>query len=674
MYDYDLYSFDIFDTIITRKVAKPTGIFVLMQNTLSFDPKFSDLPHDVKVNFFKYRTNAEYRQRRLNVLWKNDTEITFEQIYQDIKETHFLSDEQIERLKQLELDTEYENIIPINENIQKINNLISNNKKVILISDMYLPESFIRKLLSKTQLIQDIKIYVSSEVGYKKGSGEIYKYVKEQENIEYENWYHLGDNEYSDYKMALYAGINSELYHYVPLKTYEENLLKTNFESPSVQLTIGCAKNLRLKNYNISEKFDLGVSLAAPIFYPYILWLLEQAQKRGIKHLYFLARDGYILQKIADIIIKDKNLDIKTKYIYGSRKAWRLPALSFDNPELTKQFAENLVWGHKGIDKMMGFSKKEVCRILPKKFHNYTKNWSEQKQKKLYNFLLKNTQWLEIIIERNKNKEKLAIQYLKQIIDNANGEKFAFVDIDGTRFTTNCMGSLIRKFYDKELIAFYLTSTPAIVEPININYYHFFALKKPLVGHVMELLARAPHGQTFGYELKNNQAEPILESIPQKVFDDWKFEEYISGIEEFTKELNNYGNSPYITFEEQQIMEKYIQFMAKDVDQDTANLLGNIVHSLYGKENQEFAPKIGLGRAIKYLVTKKMKTENILYSKVRSNILVQKVIEYRLAHPDIRKEMLNLFIHKRRRQVYLTILGHTFDFGDIFFKKKGLTK
>ena len=114
MISYDLYSFDIFDTIITRKVAKPNGIFALMQNVINSNSDYADLPQDVKTNFFKYRTNAEYRQRRLNVLWKEDKEITFEQIYKDIQETYFLSDVQIEKLKELELNLEYENIIPNN--------------------------------------------------------------------------------------------------------------------------------------------------------------------------------------------------------------------------------------------------------------------------------------------------------------------------------------------------------------------------------------------------------------------------------------------------------------------------------------------------------------------------------------------------------------------------------
>ena len=673
MINYDLYSFDIFDTIITRKVAKPTGIFALMQHEINTDLKFADLPLDVKTNFFKYRINAEYRQRRLNTMWKDDKDITFNQIYQDLKETHYLTDEQTEALKELELNLEYENIIPINENIHKINNLVSDGKRVVLISDMYLPKEIIAKFLSKTQLVKDIPIYLSSEVGFKKETGEIYKHIQKLENVEFENWYHLGDNENSDYKQALYLGINSERYHYADLKCYEEKLLNGNFESPAVQLTIGCARNLRLQNYNISDKFDLGVSLAAPIFYPYVHWLLEQAQRRGIKYLYFLARDGYILQKIADIIIKNKNLNIKTEYVYGSKKAWRLPALSLENKRLKAQFVETLMWVYNNLDKMLGLSFKELNEVLPVEFRNYRRTMSDKKLRKFKEFLIKDDNWLKLVIEKNKSKRETAVRYLKQLADNANGEKFAFVDVDGTRFTMNCMSSLMREVYDGKLTTFYLTSTPNVFEPIDIDYHHFYALKRSLVGHVMELLARAPHGQTLGYEEKDGVMVPILEKIPEKIFEDWNFDKFISGIETFTSCMNEYEKQfNTISFEDQQIMEKYIQFMSRDVDRDTANLLGTIVHSLYGNEQKEFAPKIHFGGALKYIITKKMATESILYSKVRSNILVQKMIEYRLAHPDIRKEMINLFIHKRRRQAYLTILGVTIDFGNLLFKKRNV--
>ena len=49
--------------------------------------------------------------------------------------------------------------------------------------------------------------------------------------------------------------------------------------------------------------------------------------EKGIQKLFFIARDGYILKKIADILIEKYRYPIATVYLYGSRKAWRLPSI-----------------------------------------------------------------------------------------------------------------------------------------------------------------------------------------------------------------------------------------------------------------------------------------------------------------------------------------------------------
>lgn len=61
-------------------------------------------------------------------------------------------------------------------------------------------------------------------------------------------------------------------------------------------------------------------------FVPYVNWAVKHALKHGIECLYFISRDGYHLKRIADVIIKEKHYPIRTKYIYGSRKAWRIPS------------------------------------------------------------------------------------------------------------------------------------------------------------------------------------------------------------------------------------------------------------------------------------------------------------------------------------------------------------
>ena len=97
-----LYSFDIFDTLLTRTTGVPSGIFALVQNTLKYDKNYSDLPLLLKENFYTIRTGAEafIRENRRNY---KINEITIKEIYDFIKDNNFLTEEQNERLLNLEL-------------------------------------------------------------------------------------------------------------------------------------------------------------------------------------------------------------------------------------------------------------------------------------------------------------------------------------------------------------------------------------------------------------------------------------------------------------------------------------------------------------------------------------------------------------------------------------------
>jgi len=108
------------------------------------------------------------------------------------------------------------------------------------------------------------------------------------------------------------------------------------------QLSIGASSYIRsgLKGKNLAV--EVGSSLAGPILYPYINWVIDQSINREINRLYFVARDGWILKQIADLIIKLRKYPIRTYYIYGSRKAWRLP--SYDGS--VKDFDRFLLWSN----------------------------------------------------------------------------------------------------------------------------------------------------------------------------------------------------------------------------------------------------------------------------------------------------------------------------------------
>ena len=71
--------------------------------------------------------------------------------------------------------------------------------------------------------------------------------------------------------------------------------------------------------------YNFGKEKLAPVLYAYIYWVLKEAKKRDIHTLYFLARDGYIMNKIARVICENEELDICCRYLYCSRMSLRMP-------------------------------------------------------------------------------------------------------------------------------------------------------------------------------------------------------------------------------------------------------------------------------------------------------------------------------------------------------------
>ncbi|GAA8603166.1 HAD-IA family hydrolase [Helicobacter pylori] len=315
---YQLYSFDVFDTLLMRKVAEPKAIFALMQERI----KGLDFPLALKENFAKLRVETEGYYYH-NVCKKDFMDVCFEEIYDLLALNFSLSSKQKEILMNLEIEVERENFVPIEKNIKLLEKMVEMKKNLILVSDMYFNAKQIRQfLLPFSKVFADIFIYVSSEYRKKKNNGALFKIIMRQRKIKPEFWLHFGDNFLIDCVEAKKLGIN---FHYYEndLLSYEKFAIQ-NANSLNVQKMLAKTRNFRTQN-KLSFLEELGACFGGFLFLPYAYYVLRQAVQNDIKILYFVARDGFILQKICEKIIQKENLNIQTRYIYGSRSVWREP-------------------------------------------------------------------------------------------------------------------------------------------------------------------------------------------------------------------------------------------------------------------------------------------------------------------------------------------------------------
>lgn len=314
-----MYSFDVYDTIITRKVFEPYGIWELMSYCIMRDTGSWELDASFVYDFACIRANAEKQARK-----QGQIEITLDDIYNEMQKNYGLSDTICSRLKQLEMQCELDNTIANKNTIKKILDLHKSGEHIVLISDMYLPKEFFQKLFDKIcPTLNEIKLYLSCDIGFTKSSGLLYEYVSKCEGTDYCNWVHEGDNIVSDINIPELYGISTVEPFWPINKDISESLRKvsSNKSSLTKQIVMGLLKNV---DGNRKKGYYVGYAFSGIVLFDYVNWVLKQASSRKIKRLFFIARDGYILKKIADVIINNNDLNTETFYLYGSRNAWRV--------------------------------------------------------------------------------------------------------------------------------------------------------------------------------------------------------------------------------------------------------------------------------------------------------------------------------------------------------------
>ncbi len=527
-----MYSFDVFDTLITRRTADPKGIFMLMQEKIKRSGKY---PLFLADNFYELRVGSE-RLARYHARQEKKQEITLDQIYKALSTTACITADQIEELEKMEIETEYNNVLGVPKNIDFLKQLVGEGEQVVLISDMYLGEKVIRRMLERTDSIfQEIPLYVSSDFGVTKGSGELYHIVRDIEKADYLKWTHYGDNDYADIEMAEQLGIKAVQVTIEKVKEYEQPDWDLYH-----QLSVGASRYIRDCGIE-SVAGEIGSSLAGPILYPYVKWVLEQCQLRGINRLYFVARDGWILQQIADRIIQMEQFQIQTHYIYGSRKAWRLPSYNGS----IEDFDRIIKWSNMGeIFCLNDFA--TLFQIEPEKLKDALADeyrWGSGNQKlsmvqkdNICRQLRENAAFREYLVQSQKENRRLVIDYLKQEID-VSDPYFAFVELAGTGFTQKCLAGIMENFYQGEVFNFFF-KLDYIQNNTKCRFINFCPsdLRR---SYMLELLCRAPHGQTKSYEKKGGRVEPVLEEAEGELTRAYGLEEYKEALLSYVEQIEN---------------------------------------------------------------------------------------------------------------------------------------
>ena len=519
--NYEIFSFDIFDTVIFRSVDKPKEIFEILYD--EFRKTIYQECILIKEEFREMRILAEDKARinkKKFISSDLDPEVTLPEIYDEFK---YLANYK-EKLMKLELDIEKKNIFcnPVIYNL--IEYLNKRNKKIIFISDMYLTKIDIQEILINAGINLNYidNIFVSCEYMKSKNSGKLYKEVLDYYNLKSDEIFHIGDNEVGDVEGANINGIKYCHYDAISKKNLDIELeqIKFGITTNKINSLRKIVSNLHCdKSKEERFWFEIGTNVLGPFLTLFSQWVIDIAKKQEIKQIYPFMREGVILIKTLTQAAKYNDFNAKFKEIYISREATTLPSLI----EVNKEFIDS-------------FFLKEYLTVneLIKKLNLYVilkddatfnelKEFRTTQLSQIDEFKIKKLIFDNVgkINEEIDNKRELLIKYLDKEIDFQ--KKFITVDLG---FQGSIQRNLQKVFeiknYDIQPIhllgiggeKLYLNLNEGLNIRAYVNYLDDnLGLTEAILwkSGIIEELMNDERGSTIGYKKVNkNNIVPIL--------------------------------------------------------------------------------------------------------------------------------------------------------------------
>ncbi|QTD55899.1 hydrolase [Parasphingorhabdus cellanae] len=290
----EILSLDCFDTLIWRNVNRPIDIF-----------------HDLDITdcTMELRVLAEKRARKALVLDKAKNEVTIHEIYE--KMFREADQARVANCVEKELLAETRHCFAFAPVSMLIDRAKSRGLKVIIVSDTYLPETLLRRLITDAagpEIADKIdRIFCSCDYGMSKAGG-LFKPVLADLGVSPGKILHLGDNKKADFDAPMKLGINGVHFEQFDDEASERLRLEAVAATILDKDTRKIAPSLQPHRAQISLRskdeatFQFGHDVLGPILHGFSRWIAEEFEKIEIgigkkPKLLFLLRDGYLPAK-----------------------------------------------------------------------------------------------------------------------------------------------------------------------------------------------------------------------------------------------------------------------------------------------------------------------------------------------------------------------------------------
>jgi glycosyltransferase involved in cell wall biosynthesis/FMN phosphatase YigB (HAD superfamily)/Tfp pilus assembly protein PilF len=516
-------SFDFFDTLVWRLVAKPVDAFrevgrrlrqkEMLRSTISAD------------DFETLRRLAEYKTRERQAL-KDATleDIHIREIYQQMDSivTDPAAGVEIEHGVESDLCM----LNPVMAGF--IHHLRQRGLRVLVVSDIYFSGDHLRRILLANQFDPSIfdAMLTSCDADVCKGTGNLFRHALKTLNLEADQMLHIGDNPAPDVVGARKAGVRG--CHYQQATQETNTILEREKFLLGGQNPVFNANSLRMlaarafpENTDEGSFGRMGALLLGPVLTRFATWACDQYLASGVRKVGAFMREGELFAQILQCESDVRGLDLEIKPLYINRKATALAALGgltadgvIDWLVRRSTLPVKTILAHFGIAP-------ESARHLP--FSLEEKTDSRERVLQLAKFLF-SPEIASRIEARSAEERRKVLDYLRPWLES--GDAIGLCDIG---YNASAQTQL-KRIFDLEsnrthMVGCYLLtgegSAARILESLDVRHYlgsfgrpehlyHAF-LRSPAF---VEQSFVAPVGTTLGYTRQpDGKVTPVLDEV-----------------------------------------------------------------------------------------------------------------------------------------------------------------
>jgi FMN phosphatase YigB (HAD superfamily) len=519
-----VYSFAVFDTCLVRLHARPLDqLFALA--ALAVPGVKGQAEREDRHEFVRMRLRAEEEARARAGLEAAGLGMVYERFPMnnpwDLDPEHLYS---------TELEMTLQDARPAPAVLDLVRGHARRGERVVYISDSLLPGPSLRRLLEAHGFAGEV--YTAGELGKRKSTGSLYRHVLAVQSVEAGEMLHTGADPVLDVRVPKSMGMAVRPYPEARFTTHEEHLLALHRAcAPECSRVVAASRLARLRaapDTGLSPVRALAASVAAPALTAFTAWAMADCSRRGGERLYFLAREGEVLYRLAQVL-RPVTGGPEPRYLLGSLAAWTAPLLSvlsredldwLVQPGQSRRPSRLLDRLSLTPEELLRASGRSMPRLLSEK------PLSDEEDLDLLWELLDSPGARLLLADKAGEARELLLDYLRQ--EGAlEGDRLAVADMGWTLFTQRALREVLAGS-GVEVEGWYFGLASRRLGRMEAGAHHAWFMERAaqaLPGTLESVLfrnsalmerafTRSGHGRVLGYERAEGRVRPKLGPDP----------------------------------------------------------------------------------------------------------------------------------------------------------------